>query len=186
MAHSQSPVVTRAPGTEPAGASAFDGAGTYRMFVRDLVLPCRIGVHPHERETAQRVRVNVELAVEDACAATGDDIAAVVSYEDVVFGVRAIADRGGITVVTNALHIAGELAKSFERERRLPEWLGTRLRGLPGGEELADHLLSGVLGDHVRRRRDGDLVRVAEPVPAGPGRHREGDFDRGSFARRER
>lgn len=108
MAHSQSPVVTRAPGTEPAGASAFDGAGTYRMFVRDLVLPCRIGVHPHERETAQRVRVNVELAVEDACAATGDDIAAVVSYEDVVFGVRAIADRGHINLVeTMAESIAG-------------------------------------------------------------------------------
>lgn len=69
------------------------------MFVRDFVLSCRIGVHAHERETAQRVRVNVDLAVDDVCAATGDDIAAVVSYEDVVFGVRAVAASGHINLV---------------------------------------------------------------------------------------
>ena len=40
-------------------------AGLRHVFLRDLVLPARIGVHPHEQRGAQRVRINVDLAVED-------------------------------------------------------------------------------------------------------------------------
>lgn len=83
-------------------------SGFYRMFVRDLVVSCRIGVHPHEREAAQRVRINVDLTVEDSGADTGDDISAVVSYEDVIFGVHKITAGGHINLVeTLAESIAG-------------------------------------------------------------------------------
>lgn len=69
----------------------------YRVFVRDLVLPCRIGIHPHERELAQRVRFNVEIdAIESAA---GDDIAGVVSYEDIVIGIKRIIGAGHINLV---------------------------------------------------------------------------------------
>src|SRR6187549_145149 len=33
------------------------------LFVHDLVLACRIGVHAHERDRPQRVRLNLDLAV---------------------------------------------------------------------------------------------------------------------------
>ena len=33
------------------------------VFIRDLVLSCRIGVHRHEETRAQRVRINLDLAV---------------------------------------------------------------------------------------------------------------------------
>ncbi len=35
------------------------------MFLRDMVLTASIGVHPHEHATPQRVRINVDLGVED-------------------------------------------------------------------------------------------------------------------------
>lgn len=44
----------------------------------------------------------------------------------------------------DAIHIAGELCKSFERKRPLPESITTGLEGLPWGEELATHLEAGL------------------------------------------
>ena len=34
---------------------------TMKVFVRDLILPCRIGVYSHEKHGEQRVRINLEL-----------------------------------------------------------------------------------------------------------------------------
>jgi len=44
----------------------------------------------------------------------------------------------------DALHIVGELNKSFERRRTLPAEFQERLRALPMGEELAQHLEAGL------------------------------------------
>lgn len=44
----------------------------------------------------------------------------------------------------DAMHIAGELCKSFERKRTLSKDLVTKLNGLPHGQELAEHLESGL------------------------------------------
>ena len=44
----------------------------------------------------------------------------------------------------DAVHIVGELNKSFERKRPLPGALCEKLRGLPFGEELTAHLESGL------------------------------------------
>ena len=44
----------------------------------------------------------------------------------------------------DALHIVGELCKSFERQRTLPSALVERLSGLPYGAELSEHLETGL------------------------------------------
>lgn len=80
-----------------AGPAAQAGAGSCRVFVRDLVLSARIGIHPHERELAQRVRFNVDLAVTEKPAPA--DISQVVSYEDVVLGIKRIISAGHIDLV---------------------------------------------------------------------------------------
>jgi 7,8-dihydroneopterin aldolase/epimerase/oxygenase len=69
----------------------------YRMFVRDLVLPFRIGIYGHEQKAPQRVRVNAELLVESAAA--GDDFGRVVNYETIVDGIRELARGGHINLV---------------------------------------------------------------------------------------
>lgn len=54
---------------------------------------------------------------------------------------------------SDALHISGELLKSFEKPRPLPGWYAQGLDRLPGGEALAANLQSGlravVLGANV-------------------------------------
>lgn len=44
----------------------------------------------------------------------------------------------------DALHIVGELCKSFERQRTLPELFMKTLLDLPYGQELAEHLEAGL------------------------------------------
>lgn len=44
----------------------------------------------------------------------------------------------------DAMHIVGELCKSFERKRPLPAEFSARLQGLPFGEELKQHLEAGL------------------------------------------
>ena len=46
-------------------AYASAAEGLRHVFLRDLDLAARIGVHPHEHAAAQRVRINLDLAVED-------------------------------------------------------------------------------------------------------------------------
>lgn len=80
----------------------------YRILVRDLVLKCSIGIHAHERLAPQRVRINVDMSVLEQAGPLSDDIANVVSYEDVIDGIKAMLAEGHINLVeTLAENIAG-------------------------------------------------------------------------------
>jgi len=73
--------------------------GQYRIRITDLVLPANIGVYEQERHGPQRVRFNVVLQVAERVGLLNDDIANVLSYDDIVGGIRAILDRGHINLV---------------------------------------------------------------------------------------
>lgn len=68
------------------------------VFIRDLVLSCMIGVHRHEHTAAQRVRINLDLAVQEG-RDLGDNLSNVVCYERIATGVREIVSRGHINLV---------------------------------------------------------------------------------------
>jgi len=76
------------------------------VFLRDLVLSASIGVHPHEHAAPQRVRINVDLGVEDDGARQlsrvrvgRDELSRVVDYEKIAASVRAIAGGGHVRLV---------------------------------------------------------------------------------------
>jgi dihydroneopterin aldolase len=76
------------------------------MFIRDMVLPASIGVLAHEHEAAQRVRINVDLGVEDdgarglSRAGVGRErLSRVVDYAVVADTVRRIVAAGHIVLV---------------------------------------------------------------------------------------
>ena len=62
------------------------------LFVRDLVLACRIGVEEAERRAPQRVRINLDLAVAEGDGPPdADDPARVVRCDDLLRRARAAA-----------------------------------------------------------------------------------------------
>ncbi len=71
--------------------------GVRHVFVRDLMLDALIGVHRHEKRQHQRVRVNLDLAVREGDAK--DRLDAVVCYEKIVVGVRALVGEGHVNLV---------------------------------------------------------------------------------------
>lgn len=70
-----------------------------RVFVRDLVLPCLIGVHRHERDAKQRVRINLDLAVRENDHPVDDKLANVLCYERLTSRVREVVMAGHINLV---------------------------------------------------------------------------------------
>ena len=74
------------------------GEGVRHVFLRDMVLQASIGWYPHEHGKPQRVRINVDLGVEED-ADTSDNLKRVVSYETVATTVRAIVAAGHIKLV---------------------------------------------------------------------------------------
>lgn len=117
---------------------------------------------PDRRATAGDAGLRPDLAqIVDAFFARRPDLQPVRS--DLLNAYRSLARclGGGGTIFlcgnggsfADALHISGELLKSYERPRPLPAALAQRLNEQPGGERLAAHLQSGlravVLGANV-------------------------------------
>jgi dihydroneopterin aldolase len=86
-----------------------------KVFVRDLVLPARIGVYQHEKLGTQRVRINLELAAAEH-PAIKDELNNVVNYADLVEQVRAIVDEGHINLVET---LADRIAQACLVDRRV-------------------------------------------------------------------
>ncbi len=81
-------------------------AALRHVFLRDMVLDAKVGIYRHEQDRAQRIRINVDLAVEDDGAraasrvAVGrDELSRVVDYEAVANAVRAIVGAGHVALV---------------------------------------------------------------------------------------
>ena len=86
------------PSTMPARI-ANAGNALRHVFIRDFMVECLIGVYEHEKCSPQRVRVNLDLAVDEGEHPIIDDILNVVSYETMANGILAIADEGHVNLV---------------------------------------------------------------------------------------
>jgi len=73
-------------------------SGVRHVFLRDMVLQASIGWYPHEHGGTQRVRINVDLGVDEDADAS-DELKRVVSYETVAIAVRQIVAAGHIKLV---------------------------------------------------------------------------------------
>ena len=102
------------------------------VFIRNLELIARIGIHGHEKGKPQPVRINLDLSVEDAVALE-DRLENVVDYEAITDKVRAIIAAGHINLAeTLAERIA---AAAFEDRRvRAARVRVEKLHAVPGAE----------------------------------------------------
>ena len=71
-----------------------------RTFVRDMVLPARVGVYPYEQGAAQRIRVNVDAWCDDDPATDGADrLERVLNYERLRDAVHQVVGTGHVKLV---------------------------------------------------------------------------------------
>lgn len=102
---------------------ASSAQGLRHVFLRDMILPARVGIYPHEHATAQRVRINVDLAVREApppppghAMTVREELARVVDYEKLANQVRAIV---GVEHVRLVETLAERIADSCLRDQRV-------------------------------------------------------------------
>lgn len=119
-------------------------AKLYRILVRDLVLKCLIGIHAHELLAPQRVRINVDMAAVEQAGPLSDDIANVVSYEDVIEGIKRMMAEGHINLVETLAEKIAALCLADERVASV------RVRV----EKLDVYAEAASVGIEIERRRD--------------------------------
>jgi dihydroneopterin aldolase len=97
-----------------------DHAGSLRrVFVRDMVVETSIGVYDHEKHAPQRVRINLDLAVLEGEGVQNDDIATVLSYEDLVTGTREICRDGHVNLVETLGEKLADMCLADPRVRKV-------------------------------------------------------------------
>ena len=86
------------------------------VFIRDLILNCTIGIHAHEKDGPQRIRINLDLAVAEGDQPINDDISNVTCYEKLAAGIKSIVARGHVNLVET---LADEIAEMSLANRRV-------------------------------------------------------------------
>ena len=101
------------------------------VFVRNLELLARIGVHGHEQGKPQPIRINVWLTC-NACA-VGDKLETVIDYEAVADNIRGIVSAGHINLAET---LAERIAQSCLEDKRVEKARVRveKLHALPGTE----------------------------------------------------
>jgi FolB domain-containing protein len=134
-----------------------DGAGrdgpTDRIFVRDFVLPVRIGAYAHERQKPQNVRLNVEVAA-TRLSRPAVDMRDVLSYDVIMDAIRLITAQEHIPLVET---LAEQIA-AFLLAR--PRVVGVKVR-----VEKLD-IGPGGVGIEITRERQTDIAKVYQLYPA--------------------
>lgn len=131
--------------------------GLRHVFIRDLCLLASIGVHSHEQAARQRIRINIDLGVEDdgarplTRAGVGrDELAQVVDYEAVTRDARAIVGAGHVMLVET---LAERIAEQCLADPRV-QLARVRVEKL---DVFAD---TGAVGVEIERRRADLSTRV--------------------------
>jgi (5-formylfuran-3-yl)methyl phosphate synthase len=138
------------------GYSVEKGAPTDRIFVRDFVLPVRIGAYAHEREKPQRVCFNVDVAVFRAGHAV-EDMRDVFSYDVVTDGIRMLVAREHFAFIETLAERIAALVLAHPRAGSVTVRV-EKLEIGPGG-----------VGVEITRERPADVARVHHLYPAAAG-----------------
>ena len=135
-----------APRAQPDARKELD-----RIFVRDFVLPMRIGTYARERDTPQNVRFSVEVGIARA-AEVPADMRDVLSYDVITDSIRMIAARGHVALVET---LAEEIAAAVLAHPRAAH-VTVRVEKLETG--------SGSVGIEIARERPVEAATVHPAV----------------------
>jgi len=141
---------------------AAEELGTDRIFVRDFVLPVRIGAYSFEHGHTQKVRFDVSADVL-RLTENPEDMRHVFSYDVIMDGIRAIVARGHVELSET---LAGQIAAHVLEDPRVMR-VSVRVEKLELGP--------GAVGVEIERRRPkASLAAAPAREAAAPGRGRQG------------
>ncbi len=80
---------------------------TDKIYIRDLLCRCIVGIYPDERENKQDVIINIEMACDLSRAAVSDNIDDTVNYKSVKKQIIALVENSGFLLIER---MAGEIA----------------------------------------------------------------------------
>jgi FolB domain-containing protein len=127
-----------------------DAADTDRIFVRDFVLPIRIGAYVHERSKPQDVRFNVDVRVVRPHHVP-EDIRDVFSYDLVTDSIRMIVAQEHIELAETLAERIAAVILTYPRVASLT----VRVEKLDVGA-----------GVEITRRKPGEIAKVHHLYPA--------------------
>lgn len=84
-----------------------------KVFVRDFVVDCAIGIHEHEKAARQRVAINIDLYLRPQRPA-GDDISRVLDYDRIRAAIRTFVDSRHINLQETLAEHVVELCFDFD------------------------------------------------------------------------
>lgn len=90
----------------------------YVTHIDDLIVPIRLGIHPHEEEP-QRVRVDVAMTVTYERAPAADRIEEVLDYDFVRTGILAVAAGDGFALQETLVEAIAALCLADARVRKV-------------------------------------------------------------------
>jgi len=134
-----------------------DEAARNRIFVRDFVLPVRIGAYAHERDKLQRVRFNVDVEVLRPTHPS-EDMRDVFSYDVVTDGIRMIVAQEHIGLLETLAERIAALVLAH-----------ARVFGVTVRAEKLD-IGPGAVGVEIRRERPAEMANVRHLYPIAAGR----------------
>ncbi len=125
------------------------GEGQYdRIFIRDLILDCHIGVYTEEQGITQKVGFSIEAAVAPDVTSRHDQIAEVPSYDNLIEAVHATLAEGHINLVET---MAEQIARHILDDKRIV-WVRIRIDKLERGP--------GAVGVEIVRPRGSERQRA--------------------------
>jgi dihydroneopterin aldolase len=127
-----------------------------KVFVRDFVLPVRIGAYSRERGKPQRVRFNIEVELMRPAHAA-EDMRDVLSYDIIMDGIRMIVAREHIGLLETLVERVAALVLGHDRA----------LRATVRAEKL--DVISGGVGVEITRERPDEVAKVHELFPLAAG-----------------
>ncbi|HEV2954749.1 MAG TPA: (5-formylfuran-3-yl)methyl phosphate synthase [Xanthobacteraceae bacterium] len=132
-----------------------DAGARDHIFVRDFVVPVRIGAYAHERDRLQRLRFNVDVAVLRPPHAI-EDMRDVLSYDIITDGIRMVAAQEDIALLETLAERIAAVVLSHARAAGVT----VRVEKLDVG--------SGTVGVKIERARPGKAnVRPLYSLAAG-------------------
>lgn len=88
------------------------------IFLNDLIISAKHGVHQREKEKAQRFKINLSLEVDTAKAFTSDNVEDTVNYSELRTKTIAIVENNSFDLIER---LAQEISTTLLSDKRIKE-----------------------------------------------------------------